>query len=182
MYEFENQCEERKRNKIISVLSGRAYQNIDRNKMDFKFYRINIDNDPDFLKYASIIGAIIKNAGINNGSELSGILFSDSIISDIKDNPERFEQNLFYSGHPIFHDGMANDSASIRLNGYKMPDDLDRNSDAKGYFVGQGFLIQYRDEENNEKADFIEWDFWNNENTNEKLSRMLKESFFPFNI
>ena len=189
--EFERDCESEKqkdRFRIFKSLWGKANQlagnEEEQKKEDFNFSPISTELDPNFLKYASIIGAIIKDAGINNGSELSGILFSDSIIRDIRHNPEQYESRLFFEGHPVFHDGTPHNSTAIRFNGYQMPGDFHRDSEATGYFVGEGFLIQYRDESNRQKAEFIKWDFWLNDNNDKKkkLHKMLNDSFFPFNI
>ena len=187
--EFERECEiekQKSRFRIIKTIFGKANQllgNEEEQKTGtFSFCPISTEKDPNFLKYASIIGAIIKDAGVNNGSELSGILYSDSIIRDIKRNPEQYERRLFFEGHPIFHDGMPHNTTTIRFNGYKMPGDIRRDSEATGYFVGEGFLIQYRNESNQPKAELIEWDLWLNDNNNKRLHEMLNDSFFPFNI
>jgi len=187
--QFEQACEIEKQRgplRIIKSFLGKANQLLgneeEQRKKEFNFCPISTEQDPNFLKYASIIGAIIKNAGINNGSELSGILFSESVINEIKRNPELYESRLFFEGHPIFHDGTPHNSTSIRFNGYKMPGDLHRDSEAKGYFVGEGFLIQYRNASNKQKAELIKWDFWMSSDPNRTLHKMLNDSFFPFNI
>ena len=186
--EFEKQCsvnQDKKGflRKVIDAMNPLNVKEVE-SKRGFEFLYLDTSiYDDNYYKYASITGAIIKDAGINNGSELSGILFSDSVIKHIRLNPKLYERRLFYEGIPIIHEGKRKNSTSVRLNGYTMPNNFNRDSDAIGFFVGKGFLIQFRDHKGREQAGLTEWDFWKNDtNTNEKLYRMLQESFFPFNI
>ncbi|MDR3217997.1 MAG: hypothetical protein LBU22_03310 [Dysgonamonadaceae bacterium] len=171
----------RKRNETAAHEAAILKEEI-RKTVHFSFYPISMENgDTNYFKYASIIGAIIKDAGVNNGSELSGILFSNTIISDIKNNMDKYERKLFYEGHQFITESTRDNSSAIRFNGYEMPDEINREYGAKGYFVGKGFLIQYRDKRNEGQVKFAEFDPWK-QDTNRLLSNMLYESFFPFNI